>query len=85
MRDHLICSGIQFLICFLLSTEKFVVLSYNILADYLANDHWRSLYFHIPRNMLSWGWRKSKLVFELSLWSADIMCLQVIVSAISSW
>jgi mRNA deadenylase 3'-5' endonuclease subunit Ccr4 len=26
--------------------------------------------------MLSWGWRKSKLVFELSLWSADIMCLQ---------
>jgi len=57
-------------------SEKFVVLSYNILADYLANDHWRSLYFHIPRNMLSWGWRKSKLVFELSLWSADIMCLQ---------
>ncbi|CAL9229942.1 unnamed protein product [Arabidopsis halleri] len=57
-------------------SEKFVVLSYNILADYLANDHWRSLYFHIPRNMLSWGWRKSKLVFELGLWSADIMCLQ---------
>ncbi|CAH2073064.1 unnamed protein product [Thlaspi arvense] len=63
-------------------SEKFVVLSYNILADYLANDHWRSLYFHIPRNMLSWGWRKSKLVFELGLWSADIMCLQVIVPAI---
>ncbi|EOA20076.1 hypothetical protein CARUB_v10000347mg [Capsella rubella] len=57
-------------------SEKFVVLSYNILADYLANDHWRSLYFHIPRNMLSWGWRKRKLVFELGLWSADIMCLQ---------
>ncbi|KAL1202245.1 Carbon catabolite repressor-like protein [Cardamine amara subsp. amara] len=57
-------------------SEKFVVLSYNILADYLANDHWRSLYFHIPRNMLSWGWRKSKIVFELGLWSADIMCLQ---------
>nr|VDD20056.1 unnamed protein product [Brassica rapa] len=57
-------------------TEKFVVLSYNILADYLANDHWRNLYFHIPRNMLSWGWRKNKIVFELGLWSADIMCLQ---------
>ncbi|KFK25402.1 hypothetical protein AALP_AA8G109900 [Arabis alpina] len=57
-------------------SEKFVVLSYNILADYLANDHWRTLYFHIPRNMLSWGWRKSKIVFELGLWSADIMCLQ---------
>ncbi|KAL0736111.1 hypothetical protein Bca4012_012321 [Brassica carinata] len=56
--------------------EKFVVLSYNILADYLANDHWRNLYFHIPRNMLSWGWRKSKIVFELGLWSADILCLQ---------
>ncbi|CAH8282033.1 unnamed protein product [Eruca vesicaria subsp. sativa] len=57
-------------------SEKFVVLSYNILADYLANDHWRNLYFHIPRNVLSWGFRKSKIVFELGLWSADIMCLQ---------
>ncbi|KAF8115869.1 hypothetical protein N665_0025s0312 [Sinapis alba] len=57
-------------------SEKFVVLSYNILADYLANDHWGNLYFHIPRNMLSWGWRKNRIVFELGLWSADIMCLQ---------
>lgn len=62
---------------FCFPAEKFVVLSYNILADYLANDHWRNLYFHIPRNMLSWGWRKNKIVFELGLWSADIMCLQV--------
>ncbi|KAJ4883029.1 Carbon catabolite repressor protein 4-like protein 6 [Raphanus sativus] len=57
-------------------SEKFIVLSYNILADYLAIDHWKNLYFHIPRSMLSWGWRKSKIVFELGLWSADIMCLQ---------
>ncbi|CAN8299248.1 unnamed protein product [Cochlearia groenlandica] len=57
-------------------SEKFVVLSYNILADYLANDHRGNLYFHIPRKMLSWGWRKKKIVFELGLWSADIMCLQ---------
>ncbi|XP_010541622.1 PREDICTED: carbon catabolite repressor protein 4 homolog 6 isoform X2 [Tarenaya hassleriana] len=56
--------------------EKFVVLSYNILADYLANDHRGKLYFHIPRNMLGWESRKRRIIFELGLWSADIMCLQ---------
>ncbi|CAM8949523.1 unnamed protein product [Rhodiola kirilowii] len=56
--------------------ERFTILSYNILADYLANDHWRKLYFHIPRHMLSWEWRKTNLFFELRLWSPDIMCFQ---------
>uniref|UniRef100_A0A7N0VJI1 Endonuclease/exonuclease/phosphatase domain-containing protein n=1 Tax=Kalanchoe fedtschenkoi TaxID=63787 RepID=A0A7N0VJI1_KALFE len=58
------------------STERFSILSYNILADYLANDHWRKLYFHIPRHMLSWEWRKNNLFRELSLWSPDVMCFQ---------
>ncbi|KAJ7958737.1 Carbon catabolite repressor protein 4-like 6 [Quillaja saponaria] len=56
--------------------ERFIVLSYNILADYLALDHWRKLYFHIPFHMLDWQWRKRNIVFEIGLWSADIMCLQ---------
>lgn len=39
-------------------------------------DHWRKLYYHIPSYILNWQWRKSKIILELGLWSADIMCLQ---------
>ncbi|CAL0323131.1 unnamed protein product [Lupinus luteus] len=56
--------------------ERFKVLSYNILADYLAWDHRRALYFHIPQHMLDWQWRKRSILFELGWWSADIMCFQ---------
>ncbi|XVE71636.1 hypothetical protein DITRI_Ditri10aG0167200 [Diplodiscus trichospermus] len=56
-------------------SERFLVLSYNILADYLASSH-RNLYFHIPHYMMNWEWRKRNLMFELGLWSADVMCFQ---------
>ncbi|RDY04488.1 Carbon catabolite repressor protein 4-like 6, partial [Mucuna pruriens] len=56
--------------------ERFKVLSYNILADYLALDHRSNLYFHIPPYILDWQWRKRRIIFELGLWSTDIMCLQ---------
>ncbi|KAG6492817.1 hypothetical protein ZIOFF_047784 [Zingiber officinale] len=56
--------------------ERFVVLSYNILADYLARDHWSKLYFHIPQYILDWEWRKRRLLIEFRLWTPDIMCLQ---------
>ncbi|OMO79944.1 Endonuclease/exonuclease/phosphatase [Corchorus capsularis] len=55
--------------------ERFIVVSYNILADYLASTH-RNLYNHIPDDMMKWEWRKEKLMVELGLWSADIMCFQ---------
>ncbi|XWS70841.1 hypothetical protein CRYUN_Cryun03dG0083600 [Craigia yunnanensis] len=58
-----------------LHSERFIVLSYNILADYHASTH-RNLYFHIPHHMMNWEWRKRNLMFELGLWSADIMCFQ---------
>ncbi|KAG8636291.1 hypothetical protein MANES_16G118500v8 [Manihot esculenta] len=58
------------------NSDKFIVLSYNILADYLAISHRSKLYFHIPRYMLDWDWRKRNILFELGLWSADIMCFQ---------
>uniref|UniRef100_A0A2P2LGH3 Carbon catabolite repressor protein 4 homolog 6 isoform X2 n=1 Tax=Rhizophora mucronata TaxID=61149 RepID=A0A2P2LGH3_RHIMU len=58
------------------NAERFIVLSYNILADYLAIEHRSKLYFHIPRHMLDWEWRKRSILFELGLWSADIMCFQ---------
>ncbi|KAK9273646.1 hypothetical protein L1049_018456 [Liquidambar formosana] len=56
--------------------ERFIVLSYNLLADYLAINHRSRLYFHIPRYILDWEWRKRNIIFELGLWSADIMCFQ---------
>ncbi|KAI3850512.1 hypothetical protein MKW92_036190 [Papaver armeniacum] len=42
--------------------ERFVVLSYNILANYLALDHRRELYFHIPFYVLDWE-RKREIYF----------------------
>ncbi|KAB1204555.1 hypothetical protein CJ030_MR8G021793 [Morella rubra] len=57
-------------------SERFIVLSYNILADYLAINHRSKLYFHIPQFMLDWEWRKRNILFELGLWSADVMCFQ---------
>ncbi|KAL8115921.1 hypothetical protein AgCh_022424 [Apium graveolens] len=56
--------------------DRFTVLSYNILADYLATDHRGKLYFHVPRYMMDWEWRKKNILFELGLWSADILCFQ---------
>ncbi|XP_052134477.1 carbon catabolite repressor protein 4 homolog 6 [Oryza glaberrima] len=55
--------------------ERFKVLSYNILADYLAQEH-QFLYERIPSFIMDWNWRKEKLVFEFGLWSPDILCLQ---------
>ncbi|KAL2643759.1 hypothetical protein R1flu_011346 [Riccia fluitans] len=57
-------------------TDKFVMVSYNILADKNASEHYRGLYHHIPWWLLEWERRKNKIVFELDLWSPDIMCLQ---------
>ncbi|KAK3008716.1 hypothetical protein RJ639_015400 [Escallonia herrerae] len=56
--------------------ERFKVLSYNILADYLANEHESKLYSHIPPYVLNWEFRKKNIMFELGLWSADILCFQ---------
>ncbi|KAL7617262.1 carbon catabolite repressor protein 4 homolog 6 [Lactuca sativa] len=56
--------------------ERFTILSYNILADYLAINHRNKLYFHIPRHILDWEFRKRNIMFELGLWSADILCFQ---------
>ncbi|XP_073006984.1 carbon catabolite repressor protein 4 homolog 6 isoform X3 [Typha latifolia] len=57
-------------------SERFLVLSYNILADYLAREHQSKLYFHIPNYILDWEWRKKRLLFEFGLWSPDVICLQ---------
>ncbi|KAJ3670863.1 hypothetical protein LUZ60_008289 [Juncus effusus] len=57
-------------------SERFQILSYNILADYLATEHYYKLYRHVQLHYLNWDWRKNKLLFEFQLWSPDILCLQ---------
>ncbi|BBN11461.1 hypothetical protein Mp_5g12060 [Marchantia polymorpha subsp. ruderalis] len=56
--------------------DKFVMVSYNILADKNAAEHYNGLYYHIPWRLMNWVRRKSKIVHELGLWSPDVMCLQ---------
>ncbi|KAG0614641.1 hypothetical protein M758_6G192700 [Ceratodon purpureus] len=56
--------------------ERFVLVSYNILADVNAWTHYNELYWHIQRYILDWDERKKKILRELGLWSPDIICLQ---------
>lgn len=56
--------------------ERFIIVSYNILADYLAKNHWQQLYIHIPHHIMDWNRRKGRILLELGLWSPDIICLQ---------
>ena len=64
------------LVC-LFSPERFVIASYNVLADQNVQEHWKELYWHIPPFIMDWDARKRKLLWELGLWSPDILCLQV--------
>lgn len=85
---YLICSSkrinyqrsqLSFYFVYIPFSERFTVMSYNILADYLARDHRSKLYFHIPHRILDWEWRKRRILLEFGLWAADIICLQVFV------
>ncbi|XP_047058287.1 carbon catabolite repressor protein 4 homolog 6-like isoform X2 [Lolium rigidum] len=55
--------------------ERFKVMSYNILADYLAQDH-HDLYEGIPPCFMDWNWRKNKIGLEIRWWLPDILCFQ---------
>ncbi|XP_048563515.1 carbon catabolite repressor protein 4 homolog 6-like isoform X1 [Triticum urartu] len=55
--------------------ERFKVLSYNILADYLAQEH-QDLYRDIPSFIMDWNWRKNRIGLEISWWRPDIICFQ---------
>ncbi|XP_044976330.1 carbon catabolite repressor protein 4 homolog 6 [Hordeum vulgare subsp. vulgare] len=55
--------------------ERFKVLSYNILADYLAQEH-QDLYRDIPSFIMDWNWRKNRIGLEISCWRPDIICFQ---------
>lgn len=65
------------MIHFFIFPERFVIVSYNILADRNVWNHRSELYWHVPPFLLDWDARKRKLVRELGLWSPDIICFQV--------
>ncbi|CAM6088164.1 unnamed protein product [Calypogeia fissa] len=56
--------------------EKFVIASYNILADKNAFEHYNEMYYHIPNWLMNWDRRRATLVEELGRFSPDVMCLQ---------
>ncbi|XP_028793872.1 carbon catabolite repressor protein 4 homolog 3 [Neltuma alba] len=59
----------------LASTERFTVVSYNVLADRNAYEH-RDLYSNVPSQYLKWNHRKRVICKELFALDPDIICLQ---------
>lgn len=55
--------------------DRFVLVSYNILADKNASHH-RDLYWNIPFDVMKWDSRKGLIFQEICRWNADIVCLQ---------
>ncbi|KAM2022298.1 hypothetical protein ACFX16_044218 [Malus domestica] len=53
----------------------FRVLSYNILADYLATSG-SNRHYYCPDWALSWAYRQQNLLYEIIDYDADILCLQ---------
>lgn len=63
-------------ICFNSITDRFLVVSHNILGDDNAFKH-RDLYPSTPSSLLKWNRRLRLICEELRLWQPDIVCLQV--------
>lgn len=55
---------------------KFSFMTYNILADGLANMHWSELYRGISRDVMEWPQRFLRLVKDIKACKPDILCLQ---------
>ena len=53
------------------------VLTYNILANRLAEEHYWQLYQGIPKWILDFNYRLRNLCAELELCKPDVVCLQV--------
>ena len=70
-----LCCGLWTLL-FLQIAERFMVASYNILADRNAFKH-RDLYTNVPLFYLKWSRRRRVICEELIGWNPDIICLQV--------
>uniref|UniRef100_T1J976 Endonuclease/exonuclease/phosphatase domain-containing protein n=1 Tax=Strigamia maritima TaxID=126957 RepID=T1J976_STRMM len=55
--------------------QEFTIMSYNVLAQQLLELNSR-LYVHCNQQILSWDYRKQRLLTELQNSDADILCLQ---------
>jgi len=56
--------------------DPFRVMSYNILAQELAQDHAGDLYPQAPAWCLQWEHRISLILHDIAGWSPDVVCLQ---------
>jgi hypothetical protein len=52
-------------------------MSYNILADALAQQHAHELYPHTPRHLLAWPRRWALALQEVRTLDPDVLCRQV--------
>jgi hypothetical protein len=52
-------------------------MSYNVLADELAQTHAQELYPRTPRHLLAWGRRWGLALQEIRHCDPDVLCLQV--------
>ncbi|XP_068195808.1 protein angel homolog 1 isoform X2 [Antennarius striatus] len=57
------------------ASMDFTVMSYNILAEDLLEDH-QDLYPHCPLEVLDWNYRCNVILEEILKWTPDILCLQ---------
>ena len=56
---------------------KFRVVSYNVLADDLAKEHYRDLYSPTPKKfVLDWSSRLERIMREIGKIAPDLVCLQ---------
>jgi len=51
-------------------------MTYNTLADYLADRHRQELYRRIPRAFLEWSYRCELIIAEILFHQPDVVCLQ---------
>ncbi|CAD6337020.1 unnamed protein product [Miscanthus lutarioriparius] len=57
------------------SGDACTIMSYNILADYNAQNH-PDLYLDVPWDALRWDSRRRLIIREIRHWDPDLVCLQ---------
>lgn len=57
------------------SSDKLVLVSYNLLGVDNASNH-MDLYYNVPPKHLEWSRRKHLICKEISRYNASILCLQ---------
>lgn len=66
------------------SSEKLVLVSYNLLGVDNASNH-MDLYYNVPPKHLEWSRRKHLICKEISRYNASILCLQASPGFFMHW